>query len=111
MIGYCPQFDSLLDLMTGREHLEMFARLRGIPKSEIPQLVDKLLHRIGLHMFADKVSVSYSGGNKRKLSLGIALIGDPKVVFLDGKHDEMYVLIEQSHRLEWILCLVDSCGM
>jgi len=82
-VGYCPQFDPLLDLMTSREHLTLFARLRGIPEARVAPTVNHLLNRLGLKAFADQVTEGYSGGTKRKLSLGIALVGDPSVVFLD----------------------------
>ena len=82
-IGYCPQVDPLLDLMSGRETLRMFGRLRGIPEDRLEAAVVLLLDRLTLTPHADKVSESYSGGNKRKLSLGIALIGDPRVLFID----------------------------
>jgi ABC-type multidrug transport system ATPase subunit len=82
-ILFSPQFDPLLDLMTGREQLMFYARLRGIPKQFAPRLVDSLLNKLGLGKAADKQCASYSGGNKRKLSLAIALIGDPSVLFLD----------------------------
>lgn len=81
-IGYCPQFDPLLDLMTGREHLRMYARLKGAREAGLERSVEKLLDAVGLSKYADKVSGSYSGGNKRKLSLAIALVGDPRAVFL-----------------------------
>ena len=82
-IGFCPQVDPLIDLMTGRETLRMFGRLRGIPKDRLEGTVNDLLDRLTLTPHADKVSQSYSGGNKRKLSLGVALIGDPRVLFID----------------------------
>ncbi|XP_071953037.1 phospholipid-transporting ATPase ABCA3-like [Antedon mediterranea] len=82
-IGYCPQFDALIDQMTGRETLVMYGRLRGLPESVIPKEVNKLLHLFNLDEHADKQTKAYSGGNKRKLSTAIALIGDPSVVFLD----------------------------
>jgi len=82
-IGYCPQFDPLLDLMTGRETLTMYAHLKGIRNTMVPGVVDSALKLLGLDPFADVVAKTYSGGNKRKLSLGIALIGDPSVVLLD----------------------------
>jgi ABC-type multidrug transport system ATPase subunit len=69
--------------MTGREHLMMYGRFRGLPESKVSGIVEQMLQHVGLSPFADKVSQSYSGGNKRKLSLAIALIGDPSVVFLD----------------------------
>jgi ABC-type multidrug transport system ATPase subunit len=80
-LGYCPQFDPLLDLMTAREHLTMYARIRGVPNVE--QVVNELIEHLSLEKYADNVSQSYSGGNKRKLSLGLALIGEPSVIFLD----------------------------
>ncbi|XP_078008637.1 phospholipid-transporting ATPase ABCA3-like [Phascolarctos cinereus] len=82
-IGYCPQFDALLDYMTGRETLVMYARLHGIPECHINSLVKDVLQTLLLEAHSDKLIKTYSGGNKRKLSTGIALIGDPSVVFLD----------------------------
>ncbi|KAL3693440.1 hypothetical protein R1sor_007091 [Riccia sorocarpa] len=82
-IGYCPQFDPLLDLMTGREHLEMYARLKGVPECNVKSTVNEILEAAGLQKHADQVAGVYSGGNKRKLALAIALVGDPAVVFLD----------------------------
>jgi ABC-type multidrug transport system ATPase subunit len=83
IIGYCPQFDPLLELMTAREHLYLFARLKGVPLTKVDQVVESLIVTIGLKKFADKPCGSYSGGNKRKLSLGLALIGNPALVLLD----------------------------
>merc|ERR1719446_54668 len=82
-MGYCPQVDPLLELMTARETLTMFAQLKNLPAREIAAIVDDLLQRVTLTPYADRVCGSYSGGNKRKLSLAIALVGSPAVVFLD----------------------------
>jgi len=82
-LGYCPQQDPLLELLTGRETLVMFARLKNIPEFRIPALVTAMLQQTSLTPYADRVAGSYSGGNKRKLSLAIALLGSPSVVFLD----------------------------
>ncbi|XP_040853430.1 phospholipid-transporting ATPase ABCA3-like isoform X2 [Ochotona curzoniae] len=82
-IGYCPQFDALLDHMTGREMLVMYARLRGIPERHIEACVENTLRGLLLEPHADKLVRTYSGGNKRKLSTAIALIGEPAVIFLD----------------------------
>ncbi|XP_029433384.1 ATP-binding cassette sub-family A member 3 [Rhinatrema bivittatum] len=82
-IGYCPQFDALLDHMTGRETLSMYARLRGIPERYMGSCVENMLRGLLLEPYADKLIGTYSGGNKRKLSAGIALIGGPPVIFLD----------------------------
>ena len=82
-LGYCPQFDPTLDLLTARDHLILYGRVRGISEDRLPVLVQALIDKLGLGPFADNISQTYSGGNKRKLSLAIALIGDPTVVFLD----------------------------
>jgi ABC-type multidrug transport system ATPase subunit len=83
MIGYCPQVDPLLDLMNGYETLWFFGRIRGIPVDLLELRIKKLIKQVGLQRFADKPCGTYSGGNKRKLSLAVALIGDPKVLLLD----------------------------
>uniref|UniRef100_A0A452TZU1 ATP-binding cassette sub-family A member 3-like n=1 Tax=Ursus maritimus TaxID=29073 RepID=A0A452TZU1_URSMA len=82
-IGYCPQFDALLDYMTAREIIVMYARLWGIPETQITQYVNELLQSLNLEPYADKFIYSYSGGNKRRLSNAIALMGKPSVIFLD----------------------------
>ncbi|XP_053437443.1 phospholipid-transporting ATPase ABCA7 [Nycticebus coucang] len=82
-MGYCPQSDAIFELLTGREHLELFARLRGIPEALVAQTVHLGLARLSLPRYADQPAGTYSGGNKRKLATAVALVGDPSVVFLD----------------------------
>lgn len=79
-LGVCPQFDAI-DQMTVREHLAFYARVRGI--SDVRHNVTAVLRAVGLTPFADVQAHSLSGGSKRKLSLGIALMGNPTVVLLD----------------------------
>ncbi|KAK6211007.1 ABC transporter [Colletotrichum tabaci] len=79
-LGVCPQHDAM-DLMTVREHLEFYARVRGIP--DIDHNVNAVIHAVGLQAFSTRMAHALSGGNKRKLSLGIALMGNPKVLILD----------------------------
>uniref|UniRef100_A0A8D3D687 ABC transporter domain-containing protein n=1 Tax=Scophthalmus maximus TaxID=52904 RepID=A0A8D3D687_SCOMX len=86
-LGYCPQFDAINDLLTGREHLEFYARLRGVPEHEITMVTitssGSTCACLGLVKYSNKSAGTYSGGNKRKLSTAIALIGCPPVIFLD----------------------------
>lgn len=82
-IGYCPQQDALIDNMTGVEMLTLFARLRGIPERYIGAAVEDTLDKLGLTRISHIDCNNYSGGNKRRLSVGMALIGAPEVVFLD----------------------------
>ncbi|XP_037671050.1 ATP-binding cassette sub-family A member 3-like [Choloepus didactylus] len=82
-IGYCPQFDALLEHMTAREIMVMYARLWGIPEAKISSHVNHLLSSLNLEASADKLVYTYSGGVKRRLSTAVALMGKPSVIFLD----------------------------
>eukprot|EP00054_Salpingoeca_dolichothecata_P030926 m.256674 g.256674 ORF g.256674 m.256674 type:complete len:1715 (+) comp26744_c0_seq8:78-5222(+) len=82
-MGYCPQFDALIDLMTGRELLTMYANLRGVPEPDISVVVQDLIIGLMLEKHADKFCGTYSGGNKRKLSVAMAMIGNPPLILLD----------------------------
>ncbi|CAL0326631.1 unnamed protein product [Lupinus luteus] len=82
-IGYCPQFDALLEYLTVKEHLELYARIKGVPDCTIDNVVMEKLLEFDLVKHANKPSFSLSGGNKRKLSVAIAMIGDPPIVILD----------------------------
>ncbi|XP_054282929.1 phospholipid-transporting ATPase ABCA1-like [Macrosteles quadrilineatus] len=82
-VGYCPQHDAILPSLTGREILQIIAKIRGIPSSETKNAVETWLGMMGILEHAEKRCGSYSGGTKRKLGTAMALIGSPEVVFLD----------------------------
>ena len=82
-IGYCPQFDALQGSLTGREIMQLFCALRGVPRSDSKKLIEALIKLVDIAPHIDKTTESYSGGSKRKLSLAIALIGNPVVLLLD----------------------------
>ncbi|KAF1814145.1 putative ABC transporter [Eremomyces bilateralis CBS 781.70] len=92
-LGVCPQFDAL-DKMTVLEHLRFFAAIRGV--SDVDRNVEGVIHSVGLTPFRDRLAHKLSGGNKRKLSLGIALIGNPAVVLLDEPSSGMDPLAKRS---------------
>ncbi|KRZ77264.1 ATP-binding cassette sub-family A member 3, partial [Trichinella papuae] len=83
MIGYCPQFDAVLDNLTVTETLTLFARLHGILASDLDDVVNSAADSVGLSAFKQHRIECLSGGNKRKLSLAIALINCPPVLLLD----------------------------
>lgn len=83
LLGYCPQFDALYEHLSAQETLEFFGRIRGVPESKLKRMVGYLIDRLTLTEYAQRPAGTYSGGNKRKLSVAIALVGDPAVVFLD----------------------------
>ncbi|KAF0872871.1 ABCA4 protein, partial [Crocuta crocuta] len=97
-MGYCPQFDAVDDLLTGREHLYLYARLRGVPADEIERVANWSIQSLGLSLYADRLVGTYSGGNKRKLSTAIALIGCPPLVLLDEPTTGMD---PQARRMLW----------
>jgi ATP-binding cassette subfamily A (ABC1) protein 3 len=83
LIGYCPQFDSLLDDLTARETLRIISLIRGVPPDKCKAFGESLGHEFNFFKHIDKRVRQLSGGNKRKLSTALALIGDPPVIFLD----------------------------
>lgn len=83
LIGYCPQFDALLDDMTAKETITMYALLRGIAYKDCSALAVTLATEFDFLRHLDKQVKALSGGNKRKLSTSLAIIGDPPVIYLD----------------------------
>ncbi|KAF8640810.1 hypothetical protein AX17_000459 [Amanita inopinata Kibby_2008] len=82
-LGVCPQFTAIDSQLTVREHLSIYGRLKGLSKGELDGNVEAVLRSTSLHMYADRLASKLSGGNQRKLSLAIALIGNPSVVLID----------------------------
>ncbi|RYP75668.1 hypothetical protein DL770_007353 [Monosporascus sp. CRB-9-2] len=85
-LGVCPQFDAL-DMLTVREHLAFYARCKGLPDTKVTAA--RAMAQVGIAGHADKMAAKLSGGNKRKLSLAIALLGDPPVLLLDEPSSAM----------------------
>lgn len=82
-MGYCPQTDALLNSLNAFDHLRLFGLLRGIPKAKIDLEVNKWINRLNLNACMRQPSSTYSGGNKRRLNIAMALIGNPTLVLLD----------------------------
>lgn len=83
LIGVCPQYDILWNQLSAKEHLELFASMKRVNQNEIKQKVYDLLKAVELDDVADHPISTFSGGMKRRLSVAIASIGDPKVIFFD----------------------------
>ncbi|XP_052071542.1 cholesterol transporter ABCA5-like [Mytilus californianus] len=81
--GVCPQHNILFDKLTVIEHLKLFAGIKGTKKDNMMKSIKQILNDVGLLDQDDTFALNLSGGQKRKLSVAIALIGDPKIVFLD----------------------------
>lgn len=83
LIGYCPQFDAVLEDLTGGEIMEIFSMSRGIPRKRVNEYVLSLAKKLNFDRYLKRQVKAYSGGNKRKLSTALSLIGEPEVIFLD----------------------------
>ena len=82
-MGVCPQHNVLFDYLSVREHLELYAAFKGVSQVKVGKKVEKMLHEVELMENQYQLANTLSGGQRRKLSVAIALIGDAKVIFLD----------------------------
>jgi ABC-type lipoprotein export system ATPase subunit len=83
MLGVCPQFDLLFADLSAKEHVELFCGIKGVPQLEAQSVAEKRLKHMKLWDVRDQRAGSYSGGMKRRLSVVLSTLGDPKCVFLD----------------------------
>ena len=83
MIGYVPQLLSADGTLTGRENVELFARLFDVPRKERPERVADALNAMGLQDAANRRASTYSGGMIRRLELAQALVNAPRLLVLD----------------------------
>ena len=82
-IGYMAQSDALYETLSGLENMEFFAQMKGLTKIEIPQAIDHATQVVDLSEHLNKSVAGYSGGMKRRLSLAIAFLGNPRFLILD----------------------------
>ncbi|XP_064479693.1 phospholipid-transporting ATPase ABCA3-like [Ornithodoros turicata] len=109
-IGYCVQAEGLLDMMTATEILYLFARLRGVPETNVASSVQAVISLVDLEMCSDVISRSLSGGNKRKLCTAIALVGVPHLMLLDEPTSGLD-LFTQRRILAAVKALRESSGI
>ena len=82
-LGICPQHDILFDNLNIREHLEMFSIFKGVDSENVESEVNKILHDFQLENIQHMIAKNLSAGQRRKLSIAIALIGGSQIIFLD----------------------------
>jgi ABC-2 type transport system ATP-binding protein len=83
LIGLAGQFAAVEDAMSGRENLEMVARLYGQNRLTARTSAARVLEQLALVEAADRLVRTYSGGMKRRLDLGASLVGAPRLLLLD----------------------------
>jgi ABC-type multidrug transport system ATPase subunit len=83
-LGVCPQESIVFEQLNAYEHLWLFGQIKGIPSDSLDKVITDLLDQVGLQRDAHQGKVDeFSGGMRRKLSIAMALIGDPKIIILD----------------------------
>lgn len=83
LLGLTGQFAAVDEILTGRENLQMFGRLFGLPADEARRRAAELLERFELADAADRPARTYSGGMRRRLDLASSLLTRPRMLFLD----------------------------
>ncbi len=83
LIGISPQDTAVAENLTVRENLQFMARVQGFDKEKTEQKTAEMISLFRMQDVADSRAKTLSGGWKRKLSIAMALIGEPKVLFLD----------------------------
>ncbi|USS92162.1 ABC transporter ATP-binding protein [Fructobacillus americanaquae] len=82
-MGYMAQSDALYESLTARANLKFFAEMRGIDKEGLEQEIERVANVVSLGDKLDQYVSGFSGGMKRRLSLAIALLGNPFLLVLD----------------------------
>ncbi|MDF2536427.1 MAG: export transporter ATP-binding protein, partial [Bacillales bacterium] len=80
-ISLTGQFAAVDEILTGRENLQMIAKLRHLKNPN--QVADELINRFRMSEAADRRVGTYSGGMKRRIDIAMSLVGSPKIIFLD----------------------------
>ena len=82
-IGFCAQYDYALTENTVYENLKFFAEIRGIHKDSMDEQILRVMERLKLTTSKDLIVSKLNGGSRRKLSVAIALLNDPKIIIMD----------------------------
>ncbi|RKP18982.1 hypothetical protein ROZALSC1DRAFT_29376, partial [Rozella allomycis CSF55] len=79
-IGICAQYDILYDELTVRDHLEFYAEMKGLERRLVLESIQKSVHELRMNEIIDQKVKGLSGGQKRKVSIAIAFVGNPELV-------------------------------
>lgn len=98
VLGICPQETALYPYLSGKENIELFGDLYCVPKETLKSNVEYVIEKVGLSEDINRKVGKYSGGMKRRVSIAMALVQDPKIVFLD---EPTVGMDPQSRRAIW----------
>ena len=82
-IGYCPQFDTVFENLTVEQNLEFYGQLKGIKENYLKEICLAIMKQLDLYKFRYLICKNLSGGNKRKVSVGISIICQPDIILMD----------------------------
>ncbi len=83
LLGFVPQDVAVYSDLTGRENMRYFGKLYGLRGKKLETEISQLLEMLGLEEKADQRTHTYSGGMKRRLNIGVGILHNPKILFLD----------------------------
>lgn len=83
IMGICPQHDILFDCLSVEEHLDIFCDFKGVDPLKKQEKIYKIMKDVDVYVHRNTLAKDLSGGNKRKLSVALALVADSKLVLLD----------------------------
>jgi ABC-type multidrug transport system ATPase subunit len=124
-MGVCPQFDTLWMDLTCEETLLFYARLKGVAAKDENEHVLQSLTMVGLQDFPKRLVKDLSGGMRRRLSVAVSLVGNPRIVFLDEPTTYVSALashgmrrchlspangVRESTTVDWIRRADATCG-
>ena len=98
ILGVSPQESAVFPYLTGKENVQLFGALYSAPKKSLGGRVDYVLEKVGLMDDAGRKVSKYSGGMKRRVSIAMALVTDPRIVLLD---EPTVGMDPQSRRAVW----------
>lgn len=82
-MGLCPQFDTLIERLSVRENLLFFGQIKGLNDKHLVPVCEAFMQALNIKRYEHKLVQKLSGGNRRKVSLAVALMGSPPTVYLD----------------------------
>jgi ATP-binding cassette subfamily A (ABC1) protein 3 len=82
-MGLCPQFDTLVERLSVRENLLFFGQIKGLTGESLAETCEAFMSAMNIKRYENKLIMQLSGGNRRKVSLAVALLGAPPTVYLD----------------------------